>query len=180
MSTNHNLFQEKGEPKRYRTEVLTARPNRLTFSETYGTVSYGSGWRKDAVHQCLQLESGEESALGASSAVTTAIHAKPLPEMREEGGWKGGGGYQQLQAPSTLLSFLSRPVLDKPASACFFRSGATPRYVYRGGGIFVSSAGVVTPSHGRRVIQRDHYAMKTTAIMIRGSSNKERNVQLFP
>ena len=38
VSTNHNLFGEKGEPKRYRTEVLpltslsglTARPNRLT------------------------------------------------------------------------------------------------------------------------------------------------------
>ena len=34
-STNHNLFDEKGEPKRYRTEVLpltslTARPHRLT------------------------------------------------------------------------------------------------------------------------------------------------------
>ena len=33
VSTNHNLFEEKGEPKRYRTEVLplTARPNRLTM-----------------------------------------------------------------------------------------------------------------------------------------------------
>ena len=36
VSTNHNLFEEKGEPKRYRTEVLpltslTARPNRLTI-----------------------------------------------------------------------------------------------------------------------------------------------------
>ena len=40
VSTNHNLFEEKGESKRYRTEVLpltslppyrlTARPNRLT------------------------------------------------------------------------------------------------------------------------------------------------------
>ena len=37
VSTNHNLFEEKGEPKRYGTEVLpltsvrlTARPNRLT------------------------------------------------------------------------------------------------------------------------------------------------------
>ena len=35
VSTNHNLFEEKGEPKRYRTEVLpltslTARLNRLT------------------------------------------------------------------------------------------------------------------------------------------------------
>ena len=37
MSTNHNLSEEKGEPKLYRTEVLplttaylTARPNRLT------------------------------------------------------------------------------------------------------------------------------------------------------
>ena len=35
VSTNHNLFEEKGEPKRCRTEVLpltnlTARPNRLT------------------------------------------------------------------------------------------------------------------------------------------------------
>ena len=35
VSTNHNLFEEKGEPKRYRTEVLplTARPNRLTGME---------------------------------------------------------------------------------------------------------------------------------------------------
>ena len=37
VSTNHNLFEEKGEPKRYRTEVLplsglTARPNRLTIA----------------------------------------------------------------------------------------------------------------------------------------------------
>ena len=37
VSTNHSLFKEKGEPKRYRTEVLpltsyrlTARPNRLS------------------------------------------------------------------------------------------------------------------------------------------------------
>ena len=35
VSTNHNLFEEKGEPKRYRTEVfpltsLTAWPNWLT------------------------------------------------------------------------------------------------------------------------------------------------------
>ena len=39
VSTNHHLFEEKGEPKRYRTEVLqltslTARPNRLTESTT--------------------------------------------------------------------------------------------------------------------------------------------------
>ena len=38
VSTKHNLFEEKGEPKRYRTEVLpltslTARPNRLTAME---------------------------------------------------------------------------------------------------------------------------------------------------
>ena len=35
VSTNHNLFEEKGEPKRYRTEVLplTARPNRLTIMQ---------------------------------------------------------------------------------------------------------------------------------------------------
>ena len=39
VSTNRNLFEEKGEPKRYRTEVLpltsltglTSRPNRLTI-----------------------------------------------------------------------------------------------------------------------------------------------------
>ena len=40
VSTNHNLFEEKGEPKRYRTEVLPltnliSRPNRLTFSFTF-------------------------------------------------------------------------------------------------------------------------------------------------
>ena len=33
VSTNHNLFEEKGEPKQYRTEVLplTTRPNRLNI-----------------------------------------------------------------------------------------------------------------------------------------------------
>ena len=37
VSTNHNLSEEKGEPKRYRTEglPLTARPNRLTNSPMY-------------------------------------------------------------------------------------------------------------------------------------------------
>ena len=42
VSTNHNLFEEKGEPKRYRTEVLpitslflTARPNRLSEEEGF-------------------------------------------------------------------------------------------------------------------------------------------------
>ena len=36
VSTNHNLFEEKGEPKQYRTEVLplTARPNRLTVGQS--------------------------------------------------------------------------------------------------------------------------------------------------
>ena len=43
VSTNHNLSEEKGEPKRYRTEVLPltnltpyiiARPNRLTHRKT--------------------------------------------------------------------------------------------------------------------------------------------------
>ena len=37
VSTNHNLFEEKGEPKRYRTEALpltslTARPNRPSLA----------------------------------------------------------------------------------------------------------------------------------------------------
>ena len=42
VSTNHNLFEEKGEPKRYRTEVLplTARPNRLTNTEAGGERDY--------------------------------------------------------------------------------------------------------------------------------------------
>ena len=41
VSTNHNIFEEKGEPKRYRTDVLpltslrlTARPNPLTIAAT--------------------------------------------------------------------------------------------------------------------------------------------------
>ena len=41
--TNHSLFEEKGEPKRYRTEVLPltnlegliARPNRLTDQDAF-------------------------------------------------------------------------------------------------------------------------------------------------
>ena len=43
VSANHNLFEETGEPKRYRTEVipltslsLTARPNRLTNTAEIG------------------------------------------------------------------------------------------------------------------------------------------------
>ena len=54
VSTNHNLFEEKGEPKQLRTEVLpltrrlTARPNRLTGDERgkEGTVFWAEGeWR---------------------------------------------------------------------------------------------------------------------------------------
>ena len=43
VSTNHNISEEKGEPKRYRTEVLpltslTVRPNRLTCSAASTTI----------------------------------------------------------------------------------------------------------------------------------------------
>ena len=39
LSTNHNLFEQKGEPKRYRTEVLppyqpNALPNALPLGQT--------------------------------------------------------------------------------------------------------------------------------------------------
>ena len=36
VSTNHNLFEEKGEPKRYRTEVLPVQyqPNALPLGQT--------------------------------------------------------------------------------------------------------------------------------------------------
>ena len=35
VSTNHNLFEEKGEPKRYRTEVPSAyQPNALPLGQT--------------------------------------------------------------------------------------------------------------------------------------------------
>ena len=34
VSTNHNLFEEKGEPKRYRTEVLPHKPNALPLGQT--------------------------------------------------------------------------------------------------------------------------------------------------
>ena len=27
----------------------------MTVSETYGVISYGCGWRKDVVNQCLEL-----------------------------------------------------------------------------------------------------------------------------
>ena len=44
VSTNHNLFEEKGKPKRYRAEVLpltshTARPIQLTNIYLYLTVT---------------------------------------------------------------------------------------------------------------------------------------------
>ena len=48
VSTNPNLFEEKGEPKRYRTEVLpltslrlTARPNRLSGGHFHGLADIG-------------------------------------------------------------------------------------------------------------------------------------------
>ena len=49
VSTYHNLFEEKGEPKRYRTKVipltsLTARPNRLTVESSLLT---------DTVYLCM-------------------------------------------------------------------------------------------------------------------------------
>ena len=53
MSTNHNLFEEKGEPKRNRAEalLLTARPNQLTVESwslrsirvLHGAVTFGMG-----------------------------------------------------------------------------------------------------------------------------------------
>ena len=41
VSTNHNLFEEKGEPKRYRTEVLPLQyqPNALPLGQTGSLVS---------------------------------------------------------------------------------------------------------------------------------------------
>ena len=53
VSTNHNLFEEKGELKRYQTQVLpltkkrlTARPNQLTRWFDTATASYRS-WSED-------------------------------------------------------------------------------------------------------------------------------------
>ena len=45
VATNHNLLEEKGEPKLYRTEVLpltnlTARPNRLTTTISKAVAVY--------------------------------------------------------------------------------------------------------------------------------------------
>ena len=48
VSTNDNLLEEKGEPKRYRTEVLTARPNRLTTPSCLGVGSYSQLARTDS------------------------------------------------------------------------------------------------------------------------------------
>ena len=50
VSTNHNLSEEKGEPKRYRTEdlpltSLTARPNRLTVVNILRGSAIGSTLR---------------------------------------------------------------------------------------------------------------------------------------
>ena len=45
VSTNHNLFEEKGEPKRYRTEVLplTSYPNALALGQTGSHCGAGGG-----------------------------------------------------------------------------------------------------------------------------------------
>ena len=53
VSTNHNLFEEKGEPKRYRTEVLPLyQPNALPLGQTgtreLMTAIYASAWGGDA------------------------------------------------------------------------------------------------------------------------------------
>ena len=45
VSTNHNLFEEKGEPKRYRTEVPSAyQPNALPLGQT------GLSWEGEWLH----------------------------------------------------------------------------------------------------------------------------------
>ena len=51
VSTNHNLSEQKGEPKRYRTEVLpltslTARPNRLTTTLPLTYNNYVAPWSR--------------------------------------------------------------------------------------------------------------------------------------
>ena len=45
ITTNHNLFEEKGEPKRYRTEVLplTSYPNALPLGQTGSHCGGGGG-----------------------------------------------------------------------------------------------------------------------------------------
>ena len=64
VSTNHNLFEEKGEPKRIRTEVLPltsltpyrwAKPAHLSPFD--GVTSYGRVWRKGAGKRDLKCDS---------------------------------------------------------------------------------------------------------------------------
>ena len=66
--SDHNLFEEEGEPKRYRTEVLPltslpARPNRLTciLPSTTAVFSYAIGPRK--------LSANEQFFVGAQTVV---------------------------------------------------------------------------------------------------------------
>ena len=61
VSTNHNLFEEKGEPKRYRTEVLplTSLSNALPLGQT-GALSYAT---EGALFISAQLSTDAVSAL---------------------------------------------------------------------------------------------------------------------
>jgi len=63
VSTNHNLFEEKGEPKRYRTEVLpltslTAMPNRLTLWRHQGNKVSKQAFFQQPLRPIRQLKGG--------------------------------------------------------------------------------------------------------------------------
>ena len=84
VSTNHNLFEEKGEPKRYRTEVLPLT-SLTSYRQAKPALIYlcnRSTYLSSSRHSCIgshftkPVKSRERLALGLTLTYTSAISAR--------------------------------------------------------------------------------------------------------
>ena len=84
VSTNHNISEEKGEPKRYRTEVLpltslTVRPKRLTCSAASTTILYKLQLPPSILHLTVQA-SGLLVWMAVESMTSFSVNAALGPQ----------------------------------------------------------------------------------------------------
>ena len=80
VSTNHNLFEEKGEPKRYRTEVLPlTNPNALPLGQT------GSLTLRQKTFPVLQTMACSKKQQGEILNTLSLSKGSPLSEVHVSG-----------------------------------------------------------------------------------------------
>ena len=57
----------------------------MTVFETYGVISYGSGWRKDVVNQCLEFDVG--TVFSRDKLLVSPCFSRNGDEASEDGVW---------------------------------------------------------------------------------------------